>query len=160
MTSPLPYDTTPQDSAYFSQILINLSQSIKQGDFTQGATYWTKQLSLLLNLKHKPSPTARRDLVLLYFTLITTHTLNYSTIELFCAIGVKLLKPKDLNLDLVLDWRLLYNLVERIMYPKSRDRLMSGSISAANSISTFSKSCRKFVFNNVDTLHLKQQPRF
>jgi hypothetical protein len=113
----LPYKTNDLDPR-LHQILHSLAAGVSSNDYP-AVTVLIRSLSQLLTLKITVSRLTRARLIKLLYAIATSPGSDSRLIELSCIVGGRLIKSKEmLDGDLELEWRVLHDALERILYPK------------------------------------------
>lgn len=102
------------------EILNCLYVSVESGDFSPGATHWTRELRGWLSLKFDPTRQERINLVKLYYELALAPGIDPNVSERFASMFMLLTKRKHYLRpvkDLVLDWRPLYKELKAFVLP-------------------------------------------
>jgi hypothetical protein len=119
----IPYTQTDLDPR-LSLIQTSLALSLSLSD-TPATVTLLKSLSQLLTLKHPIPLTTRAKLIQLLYGLATSPRSDLRMVELACGIGGRLIKIKEvMDGELRLDWRVLYDALKRILYPKVRGKVL------------------------------------
>ncbi|XP_061414922.1 proteasome activator complex subunit 4 isoform X2 [Lethenteron reissneri] len=100
----------------------NLARAVELRELWPGGMHCTRRLSLYIRLYGRKF--SKEDHVLfvnLVYELVTIPNLEVSMVQSFARLLITLLKKKDLlsRDDIVLPWRPLYQLVERVFYSKN-----------------------------------------
>ncbi|KAI8099232.1 uncharacterized protein BX664DRAFT_272366 [Halteromyces radiatus] len=124
----LPYGHLLGDEteAWLQDIVDHLVLSVKIRDFAPGALSWMKQLTNYLDLKHALPRTTRANLAKVLFQLTVAPGMDYALVEMWANTCVRLLRKKKKigPEDLVLPWRPLYDMIERSVFPKARQKIL------------------------------------
>lgn len=90
----LPYEVedNAQRQINFDEILKQLYISIKAGDFSSGAAYWTKEIRNWLGLKFDPTKEQRLKMVRLYYELSLAPGVDVVAAERFSGMFMILTK--------------------------------------------------------------------
>ncbi|XP_078590168.1 proteasome activator complex subunit 4-like isoform X2 [Branchiostoma floridae x Branchiostoma japonicum] len=117
----LPYaDCLDSESNEFlSEIKSNLGRAVALRELKPGAVHWTARLGTYIRLYgRKFSKEDHVMFVKLYYELMTIPDLELPLVQKFAQMLTTLLKKRELlsRDDLVLPWRPLYELVERLFY--------------------------------------------
>ncbi len=90
----LPYEVEDdaQRQRNFDEILKQLYISIKAGDFSSGATHWTKEIRNWLGLKFDPTKEQRLKMVRLYYELSLAPGIDVNAAEKFSGLFMVLIK--------------------------------------------------------------------
>ncbi|CEP09555.1 hypothetical protein [Parasitella parasitica] len=124
----LPYADKLEHEAgdWLESICTNLTISIKAKDFKAGAVAWTKRLSNYLDMKHALPRETRANLAKLLFEMAIMPGMDYTLIDFWSNNCIRLIRHKKRldPEDLELEWRPLYKLIERTLFPKNRQRTM------------------------------------
>ncbi|KAF9423952.1 hypothetical protein BGZ94_008121 [Podila epigama] len=124
----LPYgnELAAEASEMLSTILHHIGLSLQAEDWAPGAIYWAKQLNQYLDLKYTLPLESRVGLAKVFYELTVAPGMDCTMIEAWSTYCRRLIKKKaqigpD---DLTLPWRPLYNLLEKILFPKNRQRAL------------------------------------
>ncbi|XP_035696564.1 proteasome activator complex subunit 4-like isoform X3 [Branchiostoma floridae] len=117
----LPYaDCLDSESNEFlSEVKSNLGRAVVLRELKPGAVHWTARLGTYIRLYgRKFSKEDHVMFVKLYYELMTIPDLELPLVQKFAQMLTTLLKKRELlsRDDLVLPWRPLYELVERLFY--------------------------------------------
>jgi proteasome activator subunit 4 len=143
----LPYqiDYQAEPVAYLADIKHHLKQSVEQAEFTTTA-FWTRQLRSYLELKY-PLPKADKQLLAqLYYQLLITDGLDMSLLDTFVTMACRLLK-KEYEFqphDFEWNWRPLYRLIRRSLFPPQRRRILPGQTVDASQLIRFIHKARRY----------------
>ncbi|XP_071784078.1 proteasome activator complex subunit 4-like [Asterias amurensis] len=116
----LPYaeDLDEESTKQLAEIKGNLGRAVRLRELRPGALYWTSRLNSYINLYgHKFSKEDHVILIKLLFELIIMPDLELALLDKFARSLTWLLKKSKLlsRDDLVLPWKPLYQLLERIL---------------------------------------------
>ncbi|OAD04967.1 hypothetical protein MUCCIDRAFT_139775 [Mucor lusitanicus CBS 277.49] len=124
----LPYADKLEHEAqdWLNDIRSNLVISIQAKDYTGGAVAWTKRLANYLDMKHAIPRETRAHLAKIYYEMLVMPGMNYALLELWSNTCVRLIKHKKRldPEDLTLEWRPLYELICRSLFPKKRNAFL------------------------------------
>ncbi|KAF9155612.1 hypothetical protein BG015_009167 [Linnemannia schmuckeri] len=124
----LPYanDLALEASEMLNNIIHHLGLCLKSEDYAPGALYWGKQLHQYLDLKYALPKQTRVSLAKVFWELTTAPGMDATMVEFFALTCRRLVKKKDLigREDLILPWRPLYDILERTLFPKNRQRAL------------------------------------
>ncbi|KAF9396493.1 hypothetical protein CPC16_001175 [Podila verticillata] len=124
----LPYGNSlaAEASEMLSNIIHHLGLSLKAEDWAPGAVYWAKQLNQYLDLKYTLPRETRVGLAKVFFELTVAPGMDSTMVEVWSMYCRRLIKKKDLigPKDLTLPWRPVYDILERILFPKNRQRAL------------------------------------
>ncbi|KAI8327990.1 hypothetical protein BC941DRAFT_246334 [Chlamydoabsidia padenii] len=124
----LPYTGMLQEETetWLSDIVDYFVFSVKIRDFAPGALASIKQLTSYLDLKHALPLSTRATLAKVLFQLTVTPGMDYALVEVWSNMCVRLIrKKKKLGpSDLVLPWKPLYDLIERAVFTKARQKTL------------------------------------
>lgn len=152
----LPYqiDYQQEPVEYLTDIKYHLQQSIQQAEFTTTA-FWTRQLRSYLELKY---PLIKQDKLILadlYYRLMINDGMDMSLYDTFVSMACRLLKkehefgPHDFQWD----WRPLYRLIKRTLFPPQRRRVLPGqSVDASQLIRFIHKARNYFTRESTDEI--------
>ncbi|KAI9891228.1 MAG: hypothetical protein M1814_002918 [Vezdaea aestivalis] len=119
----LPYNVEDEELRLCNllDIIKNLFISIKAGDYTPGAIYWTRELKSWLSLKFDPPIILRSRLAKVYYHLALAPGIDNTAADRFAGMFMTLLKKKSYlrpQEDLVLDWRPITKALQAYCLPK------------------------------------------
>ncbi|KAK3820952.1 MAG: hypothetical protein J3R72DRAFT_28458 [Linnemannia gamsii] len=124
----LPYanDLALEASEMLNNIIHQLGLALKSEDYAPGALYWGKQLHQYLDLKYALPKQTRVSLIKVFWELTTAPGMDATMVEFFALTCRRLVKKKELigREDLILPWRPLYDILERTLFPKNRQRAL------------------------------------
>ena len=89
---PYPIEDETERQQNFREILNCLYVSVKAGDFSPGATHWTRELKIWLSHKFDPTRRDRINLVLLYYDLALAPGIDSKIADRFAAMFMLLTK--------------------------------------------------------------------
>ncbi|KAI9261229.1 hypothetical protein EDC94DRAFT_122877 [Helicostylum pulchrum] len=124
----LPYADLLDHEAeqWLNDICVNLALSVKAKDFTRGALAWVKRLSSYMDMKHAVPRETRAHLAKLLYEMIIMPGMEPALVELWSNNCIRLIRhrkrlgPEDLELE----WRPLYDIIEKTLFPKARQRAL------------------------------------
>lgn len=145
----LPYADLLDHEAeqWLNDICVNLALSVKAKDFTRGALAWVKRLSSYMDMKHAVPRETRAHLAKLLYEMIIMPGMEPALVELWSNNCIRLIRYlfailvmmiRSLNFffirsrhrkrlgpeDLELEWRPLYEIIEKTLFPKARQRAL------------------------------------
>ncbi|KAG0225196.1 hypothetical protein B0O80DRAFT_458867 [Mortierella sp. GBAus27b] len=121
---PYGHDLAHEATDMLSNIIYHLGLCLKAADWAPGVIHWAKQLDLYLDLKYKLPKDTRIALAKVFWELTLAPGMDATMIELWCQYCARLIKKKDLigPKDLTLPWRPIYDLLERALFIKNRQK--------------------------------------
>ncbi|KAG0021330.1 hypothetical protein BGZ82_011351 [Podila clonocystis] len=136
----LPYgnNLATEASEMLSNIIHHLGLSLKAEDWAPGAVYWAKQLNQYvmmskiimsvryLDLKYTLPKETRVGLAKVFFELTIAPGMDSTMVEIWSMYCRRLIKKKGLigPKDITLPWRPIYDILERTLFPKNRQRAL------------------------------------
>ncbi|KAI7908029.1 uncharacterized protein BX663DRAFT_425475 [Cokeromyces recurvatus] len=161
----LPYANLLDKEAetWLNTICTNLVISVKAKDFTIGAVAWIKRLANYLDMKHAVPREIRASLSKLLYEMVIMPGMELALVELWANSCIRLIRHKKRlgPEDLQLEWRPLYELIERILFPKSRQRtLMSESKHIVHVLRLVGYAQRFFSPNAAEEILAEFLPKF
>lgn len=124
----LPYAHLLDNEAsnWLAEICTNLVISVQAKDYTGGTLAWVKRLSSYLDMKHAIDKQMRINLAKLLYELTVLPGMEPVLVQLWASTCVRLIKHnKKLEpTDLELPWRPLYELIDKALFPKTRQRAL------------------------------------
>ncbi|XP_078000645.1 proteasome activator complex subunit 4-like [Glandiceps talaboti] len=119
----LPYaDKLDEESNRFlAELKANLGRAVQLREVRPGIIHWTSRLSTYIRLYgRKFSKEDHVLLIKLMYELFLTPDLEFRILQKFAQVLITLLKKRELlsREDLILEWRPLYEVVERIYYSR------------------------------------------
>ncbi|KAJ3196227.1 hypothetical protein HK101_009690 [Irineochytrium annulatum] len=126
----LPYDTTTHRDELLARIKDGLDLAVAANDFSVGALLWTKQIHAFQYLKYDIPLESRLHLIKILFELAVMPNMEAYPADVFAALCMKLLRKRHLiPIDsLQLDWRPLWNCLQKVHFPRSRERVLPGAL--------------------------------
>ncbi|KAF9434968.1 hypothetical protein BGZ76_007123 [Entomortierella beljakovae] len=124
----LPYgkDLSQEASEMLSNILYQLGLRLQSEDWAPGTLYWAKQLKQYLDLKYTLPLDTRVTLAKVFWELAMAPGMDATMVEVWCQYCQRLIKKKELigRKDLTLPWRPAYEVLEKTLFPKNRQRAL------------------------------------
>ncbi|KAF9586315.1 hypothetical protein BGW38_007062 [Lunasporangiospora selenospora] len=124
----LPYGKDLEQEASDMLRLINchFGLCLQSEDWAPGAVYWAKQLNQYLDLKYALPKETRIAYAKVFYELTVAPGMDLALVEIWSQICRRLIKKKQLLEagDLTLPWKPLYDILERTLFPKSRQRVL------------------------------------
>ncbi|XP_039254923.2 proteasome activator complex subunit 4-like isoform X1 [Styela clava] len=120
----LPYsaDIDEESNEALAKIKLNLSKSVLAKELRPSVLHWTRQLIKYIRLYGlKFSKEDHVIFINIYLELIAIPDIEVTLVELFISALTKLLKKRELlsRSELVIEWRPLHDLCQRILYSKN-----------------------------------------
>ncbi|KAG2196811.1 hypothetical protein INT47_002738 [Mucor saturninus] len=124
----LPYANLLEHEAeqWLDDICVNLALSVKAKDFTRGALSWVKRLSSYMDMKHAVPRHIRAQLAKLLYEMVIMPGMEPALVELWSNNCIRLIRhnkrlgPEDLQLQ----WRPLFEIIDKTLFPKARQRAL------------------------------------
>ncbi|XP_076019061.1 proteasome activator complex subunit 4A isoform X2 [Genypterus blacodes] len=146
----LPYaDRLDEESTeILRKIKGNLARAVQLKEIWPGVLFWTRKLSMYMRLYGRKF--SKEDHVLfikLLYELVTIPKLEISMMQGLARLLINLLKKRELlsREDLVLPWRPLYELHDRILYSKTEHLGLNWFPNSVEGVlKTLVKSCRPY----------------
>ncbi|CAO3568761.1 unnamed protein product [Mortierella alpina] len=124
----LPYSHALASEAadMLDNIVHHFGLSLQSEDWAPGALYWAKQLNQYLDLKYTLPKETRIAFAKVFWELTIAPGMDVTMVEAWSVFCRRLIKKKDLigPKDLTLPWRPIYDILERILFPKNRQRAL------------------------------------
>ncbi|KAF9979719.1 hypothetical protein BGZ75_009303 [Mortierella antarctica] len=124
----LPYGHSLASEAadMLDNIVHHFGLSLQSEDWAPGALYWAKQLNQYLDLKYALPKETRIAFAKVFWELAIAPGMDITMVEAWSVFCRRLIKKKDLigPKDLTLPWRPIYDILERILFPKNRQRAL------------------------------------
>ncbi|KAI1320115.1 hypothetical protein EDD11_002087 [Mortierella claussenii] len=123
---PYGHDLSQEASEMLQNIVHHFGLCLKSEDWAPGALYWGRQLSDYLDLKYALPLETRVAFAKVFWDLAFAPGMDTTMVEIWCQYCRRLIKKKDLigPKDLELPWRPVYDLLERTLFPKNRQRAL------------------------------------
>lgn len=140
----LPYETESRTKCEqdLDEIIKHLYIALAAGDFSVGATHWTREIRGWMGLKFDLTKRQRIVLVKLYYELAMAPGLEYSTAERFASMFMVLTKRKHYlrpGVDLTLDWRPLFKELKTFVLPSETSS--NTTYGSKRNVRTLTKLC-------------------
>ncbi|KAJ3050497.1 hypothetical protein HK097_008547 [Rhizophlyctis rosea] len=125
----LPYDTAAAGARWIEDISQGLAVATAAGDFAPGCIYWSRQLNSYLDLKYTLTTEQRVRLAKILYELIVTPGMDISLVGSFASLCTQLIKKEKLipTDQLILQWRPLYDIIQRNLYPRQKEKVYPGA---------------------------------
>ncbi|KAF9193043.1 hypothetical protein BGZ51_004276 [Haplosporangium sp. Z 767] len=123
---PYGHDLAQEAHEMLDNIIHHFGLCLKAEDWAPGALYWAKQLNQYLDLKYTLPKETRVAFVKMFWELTVAPGMDATMVEVWAQYCRRLLKKKDLidRNDLTLPWRPLYELLEKTLFAKTRQRAL------------------------------------
>ncbi|KAG0312267.1 hypothetical protein BGZ99_009606 [Dissophora globulifera] len=123
---PYGHDLSQEASDMLSNIIYHFGLSLRSEDWAPGALYWAKQLNQYLDLKYELPKETRVAFAKVFWELTIAPGMDSTMVEIWSQYCRRLIKKKDLigPKDLALTWRPVYDILERTLFPKNRQRAL------------------------------------
>ncbi|KAF9978770.1 hypothetical protein BGZ73_000417 [Actinomortierella ambigua] len=128
LTNVLPYSSSLSAEAadMLNDIIHHFNICLQAQDWAPGAAFWAKQLNKFLDLKYTLPLETRISFAKVFFELTIAPGMEIALVEHWARYCQRLIKKKKLigPKDLTLPWRPLYELLERVLFTKNRQRAL------------------------------------
>ncbi|KAI8975614.1 hypothetical protein BDF20DRAFT_879640 [Mycotypha africana] len=137
--------------SWLNDICTNLVISVKAQDFHGGVLAWVKRLSSYMDMKHAIPRKTRAHLAKLLYELVIMPGMDSALIELWAQSFMRLVKHRHRldSEDLQLDWRPLYNMLEKKVFSGTGQKLTLSETKHLGSVLSLIRYAKRFF--SVDT---------
>ncbi|KAI9254007.1 hypothetical protein BY458DRAFT_521472 [Sporodiniella umbellata] len=124
----LPYFSSINNEAgdWLLEIQSNLVLCVEAKDYATGTVAWIRRLTSYLDMKHTLPRQLRASIAKLMYELTVTPGMDPALIELWATTCIRLIRNRDRldSVDLQIEWRPIYELINETLFPKSRERTL------------------------------------
>ncbi|KAG0235309.1 hypothetical protein BGW42_005476 [Actinomortierella wolfii] len=128
LANMLPYSNvlSAEAAEMLQNIIQNFNLCVQAEEWAPGAAFWAKQLNKYLDLKYTLPLETRVSFARVFFELTVAPGMEISLVEYWARYCQRLIKKKKLigPKDLTLPWRPLFDLLERVLFTKNRQRAL------------------------------------